>query len=118
MVKKYDTYQINNQLVAYLVAKHPYTTWFVEVDMQWPLCEQTINLLDQAFTAKGWYRDPVEASPVDGLRTVGYGKNGTGLFGGWTQEESTLLQDEARAILDSMNIGPVGKIRYALNDLL
>ena len=103
----YHTYQINSQLAATFASKFPHTTFEVRISMMWPTCEQTLNLLDQAFTSKGWQRDPVEVPPSEGMRMVVYYKDGSGLFGGWTPAEECQNSRDARLILDTLNIGPV-----------
>ncbi len=104
---RYDSYEINRHVKAKLLSKPPHVTYWLEVEMEWPLTQQTFEYLKFGMEYKGWQLDQAEAPIVDGKRTVRFTKKGSGLFDMWTDRERTINIMQAIDVLDALNIGPV-----------
>lgn len=103
-------------------AKAPYKTWglwisgLYDEDAITDSERECVEAVCAAFEKAGW---EVGRYDLDsGYPWWEIGKDGTGLFGGWTDDESRKFMAEARKILRKFGITRVPKKKLTLADML
>jgi hypothetical protein len=86
-----------------LVAKHPFTTWSVEICHS-PDDAKQYQALTTALQGIGWKIDPIKTPPLKGVQTDVFFVDGTGIFEGWTPEEETQNMDALKRMFKRLNI--------------
>lgn len=112
-------------LVIEFQAKHPYTTWGLEISRDFhtnldsPIVKFERDRAEEimaAFETAGWEIERIE--PDSDWPSWSAFKPGTGLFQEWLPEEAKRNMAEARKILRKFGLTKVTKRRLELADLL
>jgi hypothetical protein len=98
-------------------AKQPYTTWALRVKHR--AGDITSRVITSRLEEQGWAQDPWGTPPdhEGNVETV-LTKEGSDLFGGWTEKEQESFVSEAARTLKELGFDEVPMIRLQLQDLI
>ena len=97
-------------------SKHPHRTLFLNVTHR-PDEGDVFRELEHALGLVHWVRDPWEIPPLpDGTMEIRFCRSGTGIFGGWTDEERIIFEAGVRNTLGPFMSGRVPHRKLRMQD--
>ena len=108
---------MNDTTTVRFATKHPKTTNWIEV--QWSVDAGEPTELFDALAEIGFVSDGfMDPPPFDGKMDRSVSKSGSGLFGGWVDEERSRFMREARAVLRRFGFTRVPVYTYSAMELI